>query len=187
MGRSMLLRPEREEMPSPIIITLTPAVTVQLTPPAAKDLLRQLQAALPGSNAAPVDTAIGTTQVLDDDHPLWDRHSGGSGHQGQEWTLADLAEAEAFYASVQGKAKPLFDLLIDRPGQPLDTEEIIEILPDLFQNSRSIAGALNGLRLAKEASGRRYPFYWWAGNPTRYAMKPSVAEVFRQARRKFGG
>jgi Family of unknown function (DUF6416) len=183
----MLLPPEREEMPSPIVITLSPAVAVQLTPPAAADLLRQLQAALPGGHAAPIDTARGTTQILDDDHPLWERHSGGSGHQGPEWTLADLAEAEAFYASVQGKAKPLFDLLIDRPGQPLDVEEIVELLPDLFQGSRSIAGALNGLRLAKEASGRRYPFYWWAGNPTRYAMKPSVAEVFRQARRKLGG
>jgi hypothetical protein len=185
----MLLPPKGKQMPSPIVITLSPAVTVQLTPPAAADLLRQLQAALPGSNAAPIDTARGTTQMLEDDHPLWDRHSGGSGHQGREWTLADLTEAEAFYASVKGKAKtkPLFDLLIDRPGQPLDTEEIIEILPGLFQSSRSIAGALNGLRLAKEASGRRYPFYWWAGNPTRYAMKPSVAELFRQARRKLGG
>ena len=174
-------------MSSPIVIALSPAVTVQLTPPAAADLLRQLQTALQDGNAAPVDTARGATQILDDDHPLWNRHSGGSGHQGPEWTLADLTEAEAFYASVKGKAKPLFDLMIDRPGQPLDVEEIIEILPDLLQNSRSIAGALNGLHLPKEASGRRYPFYWWAGNPTRYAMKPSVAEVFRQARRKLGG
>jgi hypothetical protein len=183
----MLHRLEREEMPSSIIITLPPAVTIQLTPPAAEDLLRQLRAALPSGNAAPVQATRGATQILDDDHPLWDRHSGGSGHQGPEWTLADLTEAEAFYATVKGKAKPLFDLMIDRPGQPLDVEEIVEVLPDLFQNSRSIAGALNGLRLPKEASGRRYPFYWWEGNPSRYAMKPSVAEVFRQARRKLGG
>jgi Family of unknown function (DUF6416) len=183
----MLLQPEREEMSSPIVITLPPALTVQLTLPAAADLLRQLHAALQDGHAAPVDTARGATQILDDDHPLWDRHSGGSGHQGPEWRLADRTEAEAFYASVQGKTKPLFDLMIDRPGQPLDVEEIVELLPDLFQNSRSIAGALNGLRLAKEASGRRYPFYWWAGNPTRYAMKPSVAEVFRQARQKLSG
>ena len=38
---------------------------------------------------------------------------------------------------------------------------------------------------AQTESGRRYPFYWWRGNgsPTRYAMKPAVAELFRQARR----
>jgi hypothetical protein len=78
------------------------------------------------------------------------------------------------------------DLLMDRPGQVLDVDEIVEILPDVFDGSRSIAGALNGLRLPRAASGRRYPFYWWEGNPSRYAMKPSVAEVFRQARRKLG-
>jgi Family of unknown function (DUF6416) len=139
-------------MPSPIVIALSPAVSVQLTPSAAADLLLQLQAALPDGNVAHVDTVRGATQVLDDDHPLWDRHSGGSGHQGLEWTLDDLSEAEAFYASVKGKTKPLFDVLIDRPGQLLDTEEIIEILPDLFQSSRSIAGALKGLQLPKEAS-----------------------------------
>jgi len=182
----MLRRSEREEMPSPILIALSPAVTVQLTPPAAADLLRQLQEALQSRDAAPVDTTRRMSQVLDDDHPLWDRHSGGSGHQGLEWTLQDLTEAETFYASVRGKAKLFMDVLIDRPGQPLDVDEIVQILPEVFQSSRSIAGALNGLRLPKEASGRRYPFYWWEGNPTRYAMKPSVAEVFRQARRKLG-
>jgi hypothetical protein len=127
-----------------------------------------------------------TNQVLDDGHPLWDKHSGGSGHEGPEWTLADLAKAEAFYASLQGKAKAFIDLLIDRPGQVLDVDQILEILPNVFDGSRSVAGALSGLHLAKEASGRRYPFYWWQGNPSRYAMKPSVAEVFRQARWKLG-
>ena len=169
-------------LPSPIVLTLSPAVTLRLTPVAAADLLQQLQAALPDSN--PADTARATTPILGDDHPLWDRASGN--HQGPEWTLADLTEAEAFYASITGKAKLYLDLLIDRPGQPLDVEEIMAILPGVFTGRRSIAGSLNGLRLAQEASGRRYPFYWWAGNPTRYAMKPSVAEVFRQARRNLG-
>jgi hypothetical protein len=170
-------------MPSHIVLTLSPAVTLRLTPVVADDLLQQLQAALPDGN--PADTARGTTPILGDDHPLWDRPSGH--HQGQEWTLADVTEAEAFYASITGKAKLYLDLLIDRPGQPVDVEEIMALLPGVFTGSRSIAGSLNGLRLATDASGRKSPFYWWAGNPTRYAMKPSVAEVFRQARRNLGG
>jgi hypothetical protein len=182
----MLRRSERDGMPSRILVAFSPSVTVQLTPLAAADLLQQLQAALKDREVAPTDIPRPTIQVLDNDHPLWERHSGGSGHEGVEWTLDDLTEAEAFYASVKGKAKDFLDILIDRPGQPLDVDEIVEIHPKVFKGSRSIAGALNGLRLAKEASGRRYPFYWWEGNPSRYAMKPSVAEVFRQARRKLG-
>jgi hypothetical protein len=186
LDKTMLHRSERDDMPSPVLLALSPSVTVQLTPSAAADLLQQLQAALTDREAAPADMSRPTIQVLDDDHPLWDRHSGGSGHEGTEWTLDDHAEAEAFYASVKGKAKDFIDTLIDRPGQPLDVDEIVEIRPNVFKGSRSIAGALNGLRMAKEASGRRYPFYWWEGNPSRYAMKPSVAEVFRRARRKLG-
>jgi hypothetical protein len=176
----------KDGMSSPILLALSPSITVQLTPSAAVDLLQQLQAALEEGVAAPADKSGRMIQALDDDHPLWNRHSGGSGHEGIEWTLDDVTEAEAFYASVKGKAKDFMDVLIDRPGQPLDVDEIVKICPKVFQGSRSIAGALNGLRLAKEASGRRYPFYWWEGNPSRYAMKPSVAEVFRQARRNLG-
>ena len=44
------------------------------------------------------------------------------------------------------------------------------------------AATENGLYRSHQASGRRYPFYWWEGRPTRYAMKPSVAVLFRQAR-----
>jgi Protein of unknown function DUF262/Family of unknown function (DUF6416)/Protein of unknown function (DUF1524) len=145
-------------------------------------LAERLEGQAPSSAAA----ERRTNQALDDDHPLWDRHAGGSGHDGPEWTLADLAKAEAFYASLQGKAKAFMDLVMDRPGQVLDVDEIVEILPDVFDGSRSVAGALSGLHLPREASGRRYPFCWWEGNPSRYAMKPSVAEVFRQARRKLG-
>jgi hypothetical protein len=146
----------------------------------------KLAAGLEGPAASPAATERRTNQTLDDGHPLWHEHSGGSGHEGPQWTLADLAKAEAFYASLQGKAKAFMDLLIDRPGQVLDVDQIVGILPNVFHGSRSVAGALSGLHLAKEASGRRYPFYWWQGNPSRYAMKPSVAEVFRQARWKLG-
>src|SRR5262249_39497928 len=46
------------------------------------------------------------------------------------------------------------------------------------------------MRMAQTASGRRYPFYWWSsrnGSPTTYAMKPSVAALFRQARLERAG
>ena len=148
--------------------------------------LAKLAERLEGPAPSRAATGMRANQVLDDGHLLWDKHSGGSGHEGPEWTLADLAKAGAFYTSLQGKAKAFIDLLIDRPGQVLDVDQIVEILPSVFDGSRSVAGALSGLHLAKEASGRRYPFYWWQGNPSRYAMKPSVAEVFRQARWKLG-
>lgn len=132
-----------------------------------------------------VDATV--TAVLDDDHPLWERHSGGSGHDGTEWTAGDEDLAEAFYRRIKGKAKLFFDLLLDHPGTQLTVDGLIEASEGEFTSSFSVAGAINGLRLPHTASGRRYPFYWWEGTPTRYAVKPSVAAVFNAARAKAVG
>jgi hypothetical protein len=58
--------------------------------------LAKLAERLEGGSASPAGAGEQTNQALDDGHPLWDRNPGGSGHDGPEWTLADLAEAEAF-------------------------------------------------------------------------------------------
>ncbi len=49
----------------------------------------------------------------------------------------------------------------------------------------AVARSFNQVRGPAVRSGRRLPFYWWAGvegSATRYAMKPQVAQLFRAAR-----
>lgn len=165
----------------PVELTIAPGVKLTFETAAAQRVLGDLQAAIDATGVSPA--ADLAARILDDDHPIWNRHTGGEGHDGPEWSADDLARAEAFYAAVKGKAKVFFDLLIDRPGRQLSTDELIAEAPTgTFKNNYSVAGAINGLRLPTRASGRRYPFYWWEGSPTRYAMKPSVAALFAQAR-----
>jgi hypothetical protein len=165
-----------------ITVTVAPGVELALDADTAASLRAQLNSRLgdmPNGVLASHDAA---SLVIGDDHPLWEQHSGQEGHRGREWESSDLAEAETFYLATGGKAKVFLNLLIDTPGQLLDVDRICALRPDTFSGSRSIAGALNGLYRAHQASGRRYPFYWWAGSPARYAMKPSVARLFRRAR-----
>ncbi|NRQ30702.1 hypothetical protein HII36_02470 [Nonomuraea sp. NN258] len=122
--------------------------------------------------------------MLSDDHPLWEHHTGLDGHRDYpEWDPeTDLAAAQAFYQPIKSQAKIFFDLLIDHPGQQLSVDDIRRLTGDVFSGPRSVAGSISGLYRSHQASGRRYPFYWWEGQPTCYAMKPSVAELFRRAR-----
>lgn len=124
---------------------------------------------------------------LDDDDPRWNHHSGGTGHSGPEWTAGDLNEAIDFYGYLRNKARVFTDLLIDHPGVVLTVDDLCELSADTFTGPSSVAGAIKGLRKPKVVSGRRYPFYWWAGSPTGYAMKPSVAALFRKARAESQG
>jgi hypothetical protein len=59
--------------------------------------------------------------MLADDNPMWDGSSGGSGHQGPEWEQGDQERAEAFYRALTGSTKLIFDLLMDRPGERVDS------------------------------------------------------------------
>lgn len=127
--------------------------------------------------------AVQTFLVLDDDHPMWTQHAGLDGHRIKpEWTLADLERAQAFYGEIDGKAKILLDLLIDHPGCVLSVDDLRRLSGGVFTNSFSVAGSTRHLHGSYQESGRRYPFYWWKGKPSSYAMKPSVAKLFHQAR-----
>jgi hypothetical protein len=176
---SMGAIPKRQEGFHMISVAVTPEVTLDLENRVALRLYRRL-ADLLGDNA----THDGGTDVLAGGHPAWDRHSGGAGHDGTEWTAPDRELAEAFYLALRGKAKVFFDLLLDRPGQQLSVDDLVAASGGAFTSSFSIAGAINGLRKPHQASGRRYPFYWWEGTPTRYAVKPEVAALFSAARSK---
>lgn len=122
-------------------------------------------------------------RILDDEDPTWDLHTGLDGHRIKpEWDPRDLEQARAFYEGVRGKAKVFLDLLIDHPGRMLTVDELCTLSGGVFNGSHSVAGAVSGLYRAYDSSGRRYPFYWWSGNPTTYAMKPTVAALFDQVR-----
>ncbi|MGN9780589.1 DUF6416 domain-containing protein [Nonomuraea sp. ZG12] len=99
---------------------------------------------------------------------------------------ARTTAAQAFYQPIEDKTKIFFDLLIDHPGRQLSVDDICRLTDDVFSGSHSIAGAISGLHRSYQASGRRYPFYWWEGQPTCYAMKPGVAKLFLQARDSVG-
>lgn len=152
-------------------------VPLHLPRDVASVLQRLLAAALSDADSITADGV-----PLADDDPRWDRHSGGAGHSGREWSAGDLAPAVEFYAYLRKKAKVFLDLLIDHPGIALDVDDLCRLAPGTFTGSSSVAGAINGLRKPKEASERRYPFVWWEGSPTEYAMKPAVAGLFRMAR-----
>jgi hypothetical protein len=126
--------------------------------------------------------------MLDDDDPIWEQHTGKERHYGEEWGLGDSAIAERFYALVvREKARFILNLLIDHPGKLIASDEIWSLRTDLFPKGRSsVSGSLSGMSQAWITSGRRYPFYWWAGDPTHYAMKLKVADLFREARNGIG-
>jgi len=100
-------------------------------------------------------------------------------HYGLEWGESDGRRAEAFYRSLAKNRKLIFDLMMDRPGELLDSSWIAA------QIGGSVNSSLSPIRRAYEESGRRLPFDWWRrGEGSQYAMKKAVAKLFRQAREK---
>jgi hypothetical protein len=95
--------------------------------------------------------------------PRWESHSGKGGHVGQEWGSGDLARAEAYYVSLADRARFVHDYLIDHSDQLIESDEFCRVRPADFPTRRSVSTCLSGLRRAWAESGRRYPFYWWAG------------------------
>ena len=132
--------------------------------------------------------------VLDDD-PVWEQHSGGSGHSGTEWGAGDALLAEAFYAALSDSAQFVFDLMMDRPGEQVSSEWIAAQLSRQFgdaaatRSRRSVSAVLSSVSQPHRRSGRRLPFYWWrqSAGATLYGMKPGVAQLFRQARQPAAG
>ncbi|HEV2123697.1 MAG TPA: DUF6416 domain-containing protein [Chloroflexota bacterium] len=147
-------------------------------------------ATVPANESAPLAVpAAGTKRiVLAPGDPRWERHSGGQKwHSGPNWMKGDEVLAERTYANISAKVRQFSDLLMDHPGEVFTVPDIINELPHVYTSDRSIAGSLNGYRLACEAAGRQFPFRWWEANPTEYAMHPAVAEVWREGRRLWQG
>ncbi|WP_431783604.1 DUF6416 domain-containing protein [Streptomyces chumphonensis] len=156
-----------------------------LSPAQAWAVLEQLENGLEERRDvdAPPNRPFPLHRWLDDDDPTWDRHSGGGRDVG-EWDVSkDLERAATLYASTPANVRYFLDFLADRPGRLLDADEIWERSEGRFTGRSSLSGALSGIAEPYRASHRNYPFYWWKGEPSQYAMKPSVAELFRTARR----
>lgn len=124
--------------------------------------------------------------VLPEGHPMWDHHSGGGRHSGKEWTMPesipDARKTRRHLAEL--KARDFFELLLSEPGRLFSSEEIIETLSDQFASASAVAGCLNGFVKPCTETGHPFPFHWWEGaegKPTRYAVRPSVAQVFAAA------
>lgn len=128
--------------------------------------------------------------ALGDDDPLWEQHSGGEGHSGTEWEDGDGALAEAFYTALPEHTRFVFDLLMVHPGERLTSDWIAEQLTTRradgtrVANRRSVSTSMSPTAQPTARSGRRMPFYWWRinGGASSYAMKPVVANLFRNAR-----
>lgn len=161
----------------PITVQLGQGSALQLSTHAAQQLLTQLRELLePAQQSEPLE-------VLPEEHPMWEHHSGGFRHQRPRWTLDDLHEARLTLRNLSPKARVFFDIMLEEPGRLLTSTEIIDRAPDVFASASAIAGALNGFTSHADRADRPLPFYWWAGPPARYAVRPSVADVFIRARR----
>jgi hypothetical protein len=133
--------------------------------------------------------------TLKDDDPLWEQHSGGDGHRGPEWGRGDSRRAAEFYGSLAENARLILDLLMDHPGQQVSSDRLpTQILGPARGGTGEparhvVAGSLSLTGELAAASGRRLPFYWWKGengSASWYAMKPTVAALFREARQESG-
>jgi len=131
--------------------------------------------------------------ALKDDDPLWEQHSGSDGHRGPEWGPSDLRRDAVFYRSLAGNARLIFDLLMDHPGQQVDSDRLAAQIsaPARGQSAETarqgVAGSLSATGELAASAGRRLPFYWWKsrnGSASWYAMKPMVAALFREARQQ---
>lgn len=123
---------------------------------------------------------------LDDADPMWDKHDGGSGHDGPDWKPTDHARAVAYHQALSKTAREIFDHLRATPGRPISCDEIAErfnLNPDGTKNNPNVvAGYMNTTGRARKEAGRRFPFHWWeTRNGANYAVKQSVADLFSAA------
>jgi hypothetical protein len=114
-------------------------------------------------------------------------------HQRTEWGPNDRARAEEFYASLRGYTKLFFDLLMDHPGEGIDADQITAYFAqhspkgNNVPNRLSVAASLTPVSRRCRSSGLPVPYDRWAGAngaASVYAIKPTVARLFRDARMK---
>jgi Family of unknown function (DUF6416) len=170
-----------ESSPERFVLPLGPGATLVLEAAAVV----RVRAELAALESKAAKTPVPGPPLLLEEHPMWEHHSGGKNHHGRpQWREGDSSYAAALLMDLSGKARVFFELLLDRPGQLLDTHQLLRLAPGTFGSAKAIAGCLNGFVNPCRRFDRRFPFYWWDrfDGPTSYAVRPSVARVFNVAR-----
>ncbi|TDC59020.1 hypothetical protein E1200_32615 [Actinomadura sp. GC306] len=122
---------------------------------------------------------------LADDDPLWEQSSGGSGHDGREWTTADEDAALVYWEALDDKARSFLRYLFDRRGQRIHHHELLDGLdldPEGTKSAKHVvAGSLRRTSEPNKRTGRRYPFRWWKEKSgTYYGVRTSTADIFER-------
>ena len=124
--------------------------------------------------------AVAPGAQLGDDDNRW--NAGTS--EGRVWAANDRKAAREFYERIGGeKAKLLFDLFLDHPGQLLTTSAIRGMTGDTFGSSKAVAGCLKGTYNAwTQAEGRRWPITFVKGakgQDSSWGIRAGWAKLFR--------
>ena len=144
----------------------------------------RLQQLLQGPVTAGPSSDGPATTVLGDDHPMWDHASGGDRQAGVEFGDGDEQLARTLRRGLSRKSRLFFEHLLREPGRLVPVSEFIDTYPDEFGSAAAVAGSLTSFSRACKRAERSLPFYWWegrAGAPTRYAVRPAIAQVFLRA------
>ena len=162
-----------------IRIELTDGLALELDDAQRERLLQLL-----GGNDATQHAGAATGVVLPEDHPMWDHASGADRRAGIEFHAGDEQLARSLRRGLSTKASVFFEHLLHEPGRLVSTSELIDTYPEVFASPSAVAGSLTSFSRACKRAERSLPFYWWEGRanaPTRYAVRPAVAEVFLRA------
>jgi hypothetical protein len=96
---------------------------------------------------------------LSDDDPLWDTAWAG---RGDEWGEGDEDRAEDYYSRSSGSTKLILDLWMDRPGERVDTDWIVDHLSRSASGRSpvrlSVSAALTAMGKRQVVSKRRRPY-----------------------------
>jgi hypothetical protein len=134
-------------------------------------------------------TLAGAGRPIADDDPMWSMYSGeAKRYEGPEWGPGDERLVRVLHDRLTRYTAAFHRALVDHPGRLLSVEDLGRLTEGTdahLSNNRVIAGAVAGYANWCQSIDRRFPFCWWEGRngaSARYAMKISVAKLFRDSR-----
>lgn len=114
------------------------------------------------------------------------QHAGASGDDLSPWgsTDEDLGLAQVVWGKLSERARAMFSLLMESPGEKISGEDIAETL-DIPNGKYGVAGVLAWPGRHSYAVGRWLPIYYEdgpVGASANYWMEPEVADLFNKAK-----
>lgn len=130
--------------------------------------------------------------MTDDDHTGGGRAHLPEGHvawdtdrrPGPDWAAEDVALAVVVLLDTDGPGRVLLDILSSHPGDVFGDRDLLHLAPGVFRSSRALGRIDTSFSPSCRRVGRRLPFHVWddpEGRGHRFAIRPSVVAVFRQA------